>query len=313
MIFHTILMLAIFSPAIAFSQTEPREQDWADLVDEPSRQELLKWGSGLEPNAIPPAFTFPQDTTFDSVERVPRMNSIFGIDLSHYNRTDLPFEELKRQNIQFVYVKATQGIGHKDSSFAQFWAALDSLPPSRKVFRGAYHFLSASDDPVMQADRFVAYVNLHGGFKPGDMAPVMDLEWDKASANSPDRWQSHTPQEIVSITLSFLARVEQLTGRVPMIYSARSWWRERKIPDSEISKFARYAIWAADYSRASLKRESPASPGNAKPALWQFSESSNISKIYPEGVDANIFKGTQTDFLRTFFKRTSEQIQFPSK
>lgn len=288
-----------FLAPTAFSQSSPREEDWTDLVDEPSRHELLHPQGDVHATVIPPKFVFPQDTLADA-NGVPRKNAIFGLDISHYDRADFPFAKLKSQNIRFVYAKATQGIGHKDGNFARYWAAMNALPPEQKILRGAYHFLSASDDPVAQAERFVAFVNLQGGFQAGDMPPVMDLEWDKASANAADRWSSHSAKEIVSIALAFLNRVEQLTGRVPMMYSARSWFRERGIPDSEISKFAKYAIWAADYSKASLKSENPGSPGNAKPALWQFSESSTIAKIYPEAIDASIFRGTEQEFLIRF-------------
>jgi hypothetical protein len=153
-----------------------------------------------------------------------------------------------------------------------------------------------------QADRFVAYVNLQGGFKSGDMPPVMDLEWDKASANAADRWSNYSPSEIVRRALVFLNRVEQLTGRIPMMYTARSWWRERGIPDSEIGKFVRYPIWVADYSKASLRSEDPASPGNARESLWQFADSAKIQQ-YPNGLDANIFKGTEREFLSIFFQK----------
>jgi lysozyme len=243
---------------------------------------------------------FPADTLVDTIHNVDRKDSIFGIDISHYTPSNLPFAQLASQNIHYVYAKATQGAAFKDPKFAQFWDAMGKLPDNEKVFRGAYHFLSASDDPELQARRFVAFLNLHGGLKADDLPPVMDLEWDKASANAGDRWGKLKATAIESRALLFLQTVEQLTGRTPIIYTARSWWRSVGIPDADIQKFSQYPIWIADYSKSALAVEVPAVPNKARPTLWQFSESAKLSGGFSAGLDANIFYGSETDFLSTF-------------
>jgi lysozyme len=171
------------------------------------------------------------------------------------------------------------------------------------VGRGAYHFLSSAavDTPELQAERFVAYVNLHGGFVKGDMAPAVDLEWDIARPGGPDQWKNRTVQEIVATALAFLTRVEALTGKTPMLYTSRAWWRERQIPETEIVKFSRYAIWIADFSDATLSNEKPLAPNNQIPTLWQFTDKAKISVGPSAYIDADVFRGTENDFLRTFF------------
>jgi lysozyme len=273
---------------------------WIPLQDEPSRQQLFELTKPNESaEAIQKNFVFPTDTFVD-IQNVERKNSIFGVDISHYTPANFPFDQLVAQNIHYVYAKATQGVAFKDPKFAQFWNALGQLPEKQKVFRGAYHFLSSSDDPKTQAERFVAFLNLHGGLQPNDLPPVMDLEWDIAVANGPDRWRNYKSAEIVTAALMFLKRVEQLTGRTPMIYTARSWWRSVGIVESDIKQFSKYPIWIADYSRSAMATEVPAVPNNAKPDLWQFSESAKLTG-FKSGVDANIFHGTEADFLSTFF------------
>ena len=308
----SILALGVvLATTTAFAQsadlpTAPIVDDWIALQDEPSRQDLFKLTNSddvFHANAIPNSFVFPQDAVEDSIKNIPRTNSIFGIDISHYTPDGLPFESLKAQDIRFVYAKATQGTAFKDAKFAGFWKALDQLPADQKVLRGAYHFLSSADAPATQAERFVAYVNLQGGFKDGDLPPVMDLEWDKASANGIDRWQNLSAKQIVTNALAFLARVQQLTGKTPMMYTARSWWVERGIPESDIAKFAQYSVWVADYSRASLSTEIPASPNKVKPAFWQFSESSKLRSGFTGSFDANLFKGSEEDFQALFFPK----------
>ena len=48
---------------------------------------------------------------------------------------------------KFGIVKATEGTGYTDSSFAANWAAM----PKAGVIRGAYHFFHPNLDAVMQA------------------------------------------------------------------------------------------------------------------------------------------------------------------
>lgn len=279
------------------------DDGWTPLENEPSRQELLSLTkSALIPEFIQKSFVFPANTFVDA-NNVPRKNNIFGIDISHYTPSDLPFDQLVSQNIHYVYAKATQGTSYKDAKFAQFWDAMAKLPASKKVFRGAYHFLSASDDPKTQAERFVAFINLHGGLKADDLPPVMDLEWDIAVANGPDRWLKQKPAVIVTAALTYLQRVQELTGRTPVIYTARSWWRSVGIAESEIQKFSQYPIWIADYSNSALASEVPAVPNKAKPALWQFSSTSKLTGSFKSGLDANIFYGTEAEFLSTFLQK----------
>lgn len=292
--------MILFYPLVGMSQASVwKEDDWQELVDEPSRADLLRMHSQpsleFEINALPRNFRFPQDTAPSTGPHT------FGIDISHYSPSDLPFAEFKAKNIHYVYIKATQGITYKDPKFKDFWQTIGALPDSKAIARGAYHFLSAfaSSDPEEQAERFVAYVNLHGGFTADDLPPVMDLEWDVSSSGQ-DRWADYTSAQIVDKALKFLNRVEALTGRVPMIYTSHSWWKGR-IPEAEISKFSRYKLWIADYSTSTLANENPRGPTGIVPDLWQFTDKSRITGGPSADLDGNSFKGTLDDFIRVFY------------
>jgi lysozyme len=148
-------------------------QQWQTLENEPSRADLF--GQFIVPKNRPEGFAllgpfvFPTDTTIDKTTNASRTDVIFGIDVSHYESADIRFDMMRDQNVRFVYAKATQGVGFKDGRFADFWAALGALTPEKKVLRGAYHFLSSSDDPVAQADSFLKLLDENGGLKPGDL------------------------------------------------------------------------------------------------------------------------------------------------
>jgi lysozyme len=292
------LLMAMSWSLVGWSQTFGwTEADWQPLTNEPSRQELLRSSmSSTDLNIffLPRSFKFPENTL--TLDNGPQT---FGLDISHYSAA-LPFGELWKKNIWYVYIKATQGTGYKDPKFKENWKAVGNLPASQRIARGAYHFLSATKDPKLQAEKFVAYVNLQGGFNSDDLPPVMDLEWDKASSTGRDRWAKKTSSEIIAAALTFLERVEELTGRIPMIYTSTAWWRERGISESKIGKFARYKLWIADYSGATRLSENPRAPGNVVPQLWQFTDRSTVSGVSSGSFDANAFKGTLEEFNQEF-------------
>jgi len=301
-------LLAQRSPATPSTQIQSAvsDADWQPLTDDASRAQLFQLiiaaQRGSTPEALPgtPAkpFMFPHDVSVDGEQ--PRKNSIFGLDISHYTASDLEFGLLKQQGVRFVYTKATQGTSFKDAKFAEFWAKLDTLPADAKVLRGAYHFLSSTGDAIAQADSFLKFIDLHGGLRPDDLPPVLDLEWDVTSAGGPDHWAGQSPSEILDKTLTWLKRVEDKTGKIPMLYTALAWWRDRGIPEAEFAKLAHYKIWIADYSSSHRATEIPTIPQNARWHLWQFTDAARLTQGYSGGMDANIYKGTEEQFQADF-------------
>jgi lysozyme len=202
--------------------------------------------------------------------------------------------------VLFVYAKATQGVAYKDSMFATYWDQLGALSVSQKVYRGAYHFLTAADSSTAQAGRFVDYVELHGGFKADDMPPCLDLEWDRTSTN-PDRWKGQSPDDILQKALDWLKEVQRRTNRKPMVYTALSWWHDRGLPVEKIQLFKDYPIWVADYSRSHKASEQPSIIGGRKQDIWQFAEDARLTTGYPGGsLDANIYDGSLDQFRKDF-------------
>jgi lysozyme len=221
---------------------------------------------------------------------MPRTNVTFGIDISHHNGSDIEFDALADQNVRFVYAKATQGVGFKDKRFSEYWSAIRALPQGKRVLRGAYHFLTAADDGAAQAQSFLNFLHANGGLTNDDMPPVVDLEWDVIKPGDTDRWSSKTPDEIISSVSGWLKLVHEKTGRVPMVYTARSWWRQRVGSDDSFSRLSPYKLWIADYSESARGTEEPHVPGNNKWHLWQFTEQAQVKAAYPRRLDASIFK-----------------------
>src|SRR5262249_6870419 len=153
-----------------------------------------KAADGSKIFVFPYSFQFPTNAERD-VDGTRRVNSWFGIDISHHNGAKFPLELLRRQKVAFMYTKATEGTDYADKTFGNRWVRMKALPASQRIPRGAYHFLSAAKgmSGTQQADRYLDYVNLHGGFEVGDLRPALDLEWDKACRSCADRWAKRSP------------------------------------------------------------------------------------------------------------------------
>lgn len=320
------LILAVLGAAavgVAQTAAPPAGTDAASLglkplKDDLSRQELFKEIQAADEkgdkdaaaraaeatqtfNLVGP-FRFPGDTTYDSALNKPRVDSHFGVDISHYTSATFPIEMLRVRNVQFLYMKATQGDRGLDGKFAAFWKRSGDLPNGRQVHRGAYHFLSAcrdtdcAIDPAawgrMQAATFVKVIRANGGLRPTDMPPVVDLEWDRAKSAGPDRWQNRSAKDIATLIDAFLVEVQAQIHRTPMIYTAQSWWTERMKTASLSPTMKTAPLWLADYSKSSRASEDPRTIAGAKWALWQFTNAGAMATGFNGVFDTNIYKGS---------------------
>jgi lysozyme len=299
--------------------TSAAELGLTDLSNDLSRQQLfdeMKLADSGSPDVNLAAqaaqsfslygpFRFPADVDFDAVLVRKRPPSVFGVDISHHTAGHFPLEQLRVRKVHFLYMKATQGATYLDPRFAYFWQRSGRLAKGTEVHRGAYHFLS-SGDPAMdgeewgkaQARTFIKVVKANGGLRPTDMPPVVDLEWDKASKDGPDRWSGRSPDDIFRVVLAFVTTVEAELQRTPMIYTAASWWRERMGAQTDAAPLARYPMWVADYSRTSRASETPRSIKGANWHLWQFTDGATMSIGFNDAFDANIFAGSIEQFYR---------------
>ena len=316
------------------------ESSYSSLVDEPSREQLFQEqviptaiaevaaeakakGEDITNLALPATFSFPHSALKNIVTNASgqtteedRKNSIFGIDVSHYTAPSLLLDGLKDQQVKFIYVKATQGATFKDDNFADFWTRLaggdlvgrdhvrrNGVPADARIPRGAYHFLSSSSSAtgIAQANAFVDYVNLHGGFKPNDLPPTVDLEWD-ATRTVKDQWLGHDADEIVAKVLDCLKQIEKRTNRKPVLYTARGWWTDHTIPLSRIGEFSAYQIWLADYNPRDKQLEKPTDLPKTTRVLWQYTDRSLLPElgITKGGLDASIYYGDKSTFAKDF-------------
>ena len=126
-----------------------------------------------------------------------------GVDVSHY-QGEIDWKVLGRQDIDFAYIKATEGSSHVDEKFSQNWSesALSGLAV------GAYHFFSFDSSGKDQLAHFIQCLPDREGMLP----PAVDVEFygDKA-ANPPN------PADVEQELGTLLEGLEAQYGMVPVI------------------------------------------------------------------------------------------------
>jgi lysozyme len=180
----------------------------------------------------------------------------------------------------FGIAKASEGVTFVESQFATNWQGMKAAG----VVRGAYCFFHSSpDDPVTEADFFVATVNKAGGFEPGDFA-ALDLEV----------LDNNTPAVVAADALAFLQRVKQDTGITPIIYTSP------RVFDTLLNSptgFAGYPLWDVTWNGGPPACPNiPASwPGWA---FWQYAGDSITAPGLPGAKnDGDVFNGTRADLV----------------
>lgn len=191
----------------------------------------------------------------------------FGIDMSHYQRKqDIAWDSLSIGNrtipIKFVILRATMGNRSTDKHFDEFW----KLAKKHQLIRGAYHFYRADEDPVQQANNFLASVKLESG----DLPPVLDIE------KIPKKKSIKKLTEDLKIWCKI---VEEAYGVKPIIYTYYHYHK-----DFLANEFVDYPLWLANYN------DVPQPTPDRDWIMWQFTEQGIVHGINTK-VDLNVFNG----------------------
>lgn len=137
---------------------------------------------------------------------VNEKDSTIGVDISSY-QANVDMEKLKEQNIEFVYIKATEGSTHQDEKFAANWENAQKAG----LLSGAYHFFSFDTPGSDQAQNFI---NTVGDDIKGRLVPVVDVEYYGDKEKNPP-----AKEDVVRELTAFLNAVEEHYGIKPMIYT----------------------------------------------------------------------------------------------
>jgi lysozyme len=201
---------------------------------------------------------------------MPESYSIHGIDVSKYQEM-IAWEEVQAMKVKkiqlgFAFIKATEGIGNTDPNFNRNW----KKSKSNGMIRGAYHFFIASKDGRMQAENFISRVEL----EPGDMPPVLDTE----------QLNGTNAVQLKKELKEWLEIVENYYQVKPIIYTNVDFYN-RNLG----SEFDEYPLWIAHYYQ-------PGQPRIGRGWIfWQHSQEGRVNGITSK-VDFNVFNGDSLEF-----------------
>jgi lysozyme len=196
---------------------------------------------------------------------------------SHDNGGSLNWKAIRWSGgASFAFIKATEGGGYLNPNFSQDFSSAHG----HGLIRGAYHFARPSggsngeiiSNATAEALQFGHAIGTLNG--PGNLPPVLDLE-DAGSLN---------PSQLQLWVHTWLARMTQLTGRNPIIYTGVSFWQDSM---GNSAAFAAYPLWLASYGVSS-----PTMVGGWKSyTFWQYTESGQIAGS-AGNTDLSVFNGT---------------------
>jgi len=190
-----------------------------------------------------------------------------GIDVSGH-QGEIEWARIPRDEVQFAYLKATEGGDFRDRRFAENWRA----SAAAGLRRGAYHFFTFRATGAQQAANFIATVPKN----PQALPPAVDVElWGNSAARP-------SPREFQKQLSDFLAAIRAHYGCEPVIYTADDF-RRYFLKDFPIQR-----LWI----RAVLT--TPAAAEDRGWVFWQYSEKGKVPGL-TGFVDRDVFQGSPQD------------------
>lgn len=243
----------------------------ATLVAAVSSVVLASCGAPFDMAAAPSQphkseFTGPFPTDF----------AVHGIDVSKY-QGDVDWRMVARSNVQFAWIKATEGGDHIDPKFLQNWNGAKEAG----VPRGAYHFVYWCRPPQEEINWFKANVP----YDPDALPPVLDVELTPESKSCKRKLD---PQVVVKEMRIMLQELERAYGKKPLIYTTVDFYQGVLHPD----EFADYPIWVR-----STKYSPHVKYGNRNWFFWQYQSDGQVAGV-PAKVDRNAFFGTPDQWVQ---------------
>ena len=220
---------------------------------------------------------------YDAVKiqgRQPKEFSVHGIDISRHNKS-IDWRAVKRQGVDFVFIKATEGKDDRDRRFSEFWR--DSR--KARIPRSAYHFYYFCAAPEAQARNYIRNVPKSDRSLP----PILDVEWNP---ESPTCRKRPSAKRVVNHLQRFLNVIERHYKQKPIIYTTVDFYAEN---------LADGALPGYQYWLRSVKADPRYTYGKRPWTFWQYTGTGKIPGI--EGkVDINAYRGSRASWKKWLAK-----------
>ena len=199
---------------------------------------------------------------------------IHGIDVSKY-QGNIDWQAVANSDVQFAWIKATEGADHVDSKFRENWAGAKAAG----VPRGAYHFVYWCRPWQQEMAWFKANVPR----EPDALPPVLDVEATPTSATCK---RTIYPEQAIPEMRLMLQDMERHFGKKPIIYTTVDFY-EAILSDGALSE---YPIWVR-----STKHRPHVRYGSRKWHFWQYQSDGAVPGIVGK-VDRNCFHGSAKEW-----------------
>ncbi|KQR82666.1 glycoside hydrolase [Arthrobacter sp. Leaf337] len=206
-----------------------------------------------------------------------------GLDVSAY-QSSVDWLQQWNMGVRFAYVKASEGNYYTNPSYSSQYNG------SRNVgmIRGAYHF--AIPNWSSGADQARYFVQNGGGWSPDGytLPPVLDFEFNPYEGRTINGFYfgntcyGMSPAQLTSWVRDFGNTMLALTGRLPMIYTNTSWWKQCT---ADAAGFADYPLWIAAYPSSATNDAGPVPSSWDTYSMWQYSSTG------PFAGDSNVWNG----------------------
>ena len=188
----------------------------------------------------------------DNNSRTEPENTFVGIDVSHHQgKIDWKTVSESYPNIEFVYIKGTEGATYVDPKCLS--NAKEAKKNGFKI--GIYHFFRMTSSPEAQ---FSNYKKIMSKNSP-DLIPMVDVETG----------DGHPTEEVKRNLRRFLSLIEKEYGTKPMIYGTMRSYNTLCAPD-----FNDHILYIARYGE-----DRPIITGPDHYNIWQYTDKARLNGI----------------------------------
>ena len=206
----------------------------------------------------------------------PELNgfTVKGVDVSSY-QGNIDWPLLASQDIDFAYIKATEGSSSQDRCFSQNWQEASQTG----IRIGAYHFFSFESAGQTQAQNFIDTVDPVDNMLP----PVIDVEYYGS-------FTSEDTIDVGEVRKELRTMVDILTeeyGMKPVIYVS-----ENSYKTIVKGSFEDCGLWYRSvYSKV---------PSDVNWVFWQYSNRHRLKGYDGKEayIDMNVFAGDKEEFIK---------------
>ncbi|CAN5874361.1 hypothetical protein BH11MYX3_BH11MYX3_07390 [soil metagenome] len=186
-----------------------------------------------------------------------------GIDVSYYQGT-IQWAKVHRAGIRFAFIRVSDGLGVRDSLFAQNWAGANKA----RLMRGVYQHFRPDQNAIAQADLVISAIERD----PGELPPVIDVEVSGGKS----------PAQLAKQVRAWVERIRTKLHLEPIVYTSPAFW-ESEVGGADLSSLP---LWVAHYTNECPRVPTPWT----RWAFWQHSETGRVPGIQGP-VDLDVFSG----------------------